>query len=238
MINGMTVSRWACINFSRSVQESVARGFCSELVQMCQVSGMEFNPEPVIPIYPARPEQVEKALKQVYHACMNKLKGKELDLVLAILPDNNGSLYGLISQCRLTKYVFKISKQYLSNVSLKINVKMGGRNTVLLDAISYRIPLVSDIPTIIFGADVTHPENGEDSSPSVAVVVASQDWPEVTKYAGLVCAQAHRQELTQDLYKAWHDPIRGAVSGGMIRDLLVSFRKATGQKPQRIIFYW
>ncbi|KAG6582337.1 Protein argonaute 10 [Cucurbita argyrosperma subsp. argyrosperma] len=248
MINGMTVNRWACINFSRSVQESVARGFCTELAQMCQVSGMEFNPEPVIPIYNARPEQVEKALKHVYHASMNKTKGKELELLLAILPDNNGSLYGdlkricetdlgLISQCCLTKHVFKISKQYLANVSLKINVKMGGRNTVLLDAISCRIPLVSDIPTIIFGADVTHPENGEDSSPSIAAVVASQDWPEVTKYAGLVCAQAHRQELIQDLYKTWQDPVRGTVSGGMIRDLLVSFRKATGQKPLRIIFY-
>ncbi|KAL7251682.1 hypothetical protein ACSBR1_013521 [Camellia fascicularis] len=248
MINGMTVNRWACINFSRSVQESVARGFCSELAQMCQVSGMEFNPEPVIPIYTSRPEQVEKALKHVYHSCTNKLKGKELELLLAILPDNNGSLYGdikricetdlgLMSQCCLTKHVFKISKQYLANVSLKINVKMGGRNTVLLDAISCKIPLVSDIPTIIFGADVTHPENGEDSSPSIAAVVASQDWPEVTKYAGLVCAQAHRQELIQDLYKTWHDPVRGPISGGMIRDLLVSFRKATGQKPLRIIFY-
>ncbi|KAH7842876.1 hypothetical protein Vadar_010056 [Vaccinium darrowii] len=202
MINGMTVSRWACINFSRSVQESVARGFCNELAQMCQVSGMEFNPEPVIPIYNAKPEQVEKALKHVYQSSMNKLKGKELELLLAILPDTNGSLYGdikricetelgLISQCCLTKHVFKISKQYLANVSLKINVK----------------------------------------------VVASQDWPEVTKYAGLVCAQAHRQELIQDLYKTWHDPVRGTVSGGMIRDLLVSFRKATGQKPLRIIFY-
>lgn len=130
---------------------------------------------------------------------------------------------------------------------------------MLLDAISWRIPLVSDIPTIIFGADVTHPETGEDSSPSIAAVrliitlpldqyaqyfhqniqypcpgfkkyessslflicclqvVASQDWPEVTKYAGLVCAQAHRQELIQDLYKTWHDPQRGTVTGGMIR---------------------
>ncbi|XP_033128233.1 protein argonaute 10 isoform X4 [Brassica rapa] len=248
MINGMTVSRWACVNFSRSVQENVARGFCNELGQMCEVSGMEFNPEPVIPIYSARPDQVEKALKHVYHTAMNKTKGKELELLLAILPDNNGSLYGdlkricetelgLISQCCLTKHVFKISKQYLANVSLKINVKMGGRNTVLLDAISCRIPLVSDIPTIIFGADVTHPENGEESSPSIAAVVASQDWPEVTKYAGLVCAQAHRQELIQDLYKTWQDPVRGTVSGGMIRDLLISFRKATGQKPLRIIFY-
>ncbi|XXG43618.1 hypothetical protein AAC387_Pa01g3606 [Persea americana] len=248
MINGSTVSQWACINFSRSVQESIAHGFCYELAHMCQVSGMEFNPEPVIPIYAARPEHVEKALKHVYHASMNKLKGKELELLIAILPDNNGSLYGdlkricetelgLISQCCLTKHVFKINKQYLANVSLKINVKMGGRNTVLLDAISWRIPLVSDIPTIIFGADVTHPENGEDSSPSIAAVVASQDWPEVTKYAGLVCAQAHRQELIQDLYKTWHDPLRGTVNGGMIRDLLVSFRRATGQKPLRIIFY-
>lgn len=248
MINGSTVSRWACINFSRSVQESVARTFCHELAQMCQVSGMEFNSEPVIPIYIARADQVEKALKHVCHASVNKLKGKELDLVIAILPDNNGSLYGdikricetdlgLISQCCLTKHVFKINKQYLANVSLKINVKTGGRNTVLMDALSCRIPLVSDIPTIIFGADVTHPENGEDSSPSIAAVVASQDWPEVTKYAGLVCAQAHRQELIQDLYKTWHDPVRGTVNGGMIRDLLISFRKATGQKPQRIIFY-
>lgn len=49
-------------------------------------------------------------------------------------------------------------------------VQMGGRNTVLVDAVSCRIPLVSDIPTIIFGADVTHPENGEDSSPSIAAV--------------------------------------------------------------------
>lgn len=55
-------------------------------------------------------------------------------------------------------------------------MQMGGRNTVLLDAISCRIPLVSDIPTIIFGADVTHPENGEDSSPSIAAVKAFTTW--------------------------------------------------------------
>jgi eukaryotic translation initiation factor 2C len=110
-----------------------------------------------------------------------------------------------------------MSKQYLANVALKINVKVGGRNTVLVDALTRRIPLVSDRPTIIFGADVTHPHPGEDSSPSIAAVVASQDWPEVTKYAGLVSAQAHRQELIQDLFKVWQDPQRGTVTGGMIK---------------------
>ncbi|XAR53149.1 hypothetical protein NMG60_11021574 [Bertholletia excelsa] len=250
MVNGGTVNNWFCINFSRNVQDSVARGFCSELAQMCVISGMVFNREPVLPPLSARPDQVERVLKARFHDAITKLQplGKELDLLIVILPDNNGSLYGdlkricetglgIVSQCCLTENVFKMKKQYLANVALKINVKVGGRNTVLLDALTRRIPLVSDKPTIIFGADVTHPNPGEDSSPSIAAVVASQDWPEVTKYAGLVCAQEHRQELIQDLFKSWQDPVRGTVTGGMIKELLISFRRATGQKPQRIIFY-
>lgn len=34
------MNNWICINFSRHVQESVARGFCYELAQMCYISGM------------------------------------------------------------------------------------------------------------------------------------------------------------------------------------------------------
>ncbi|KAM7475272.1 hypothetical protein LguiB_022515 [Lonicera macranthoides] len=250
MVNGGTVNSWICVNFSRSVQDNVARSFCYELAQMCTISGMAFHREPVLPVVSARPDQVERVLKAQYHDAIAAIQPqrKELDLLIVILPDNNGSLYGdlkricetdlgVVSQCCLTKHVFKGSKQYLANVALKINVKVGGRNTVLVDALSRRIPLVSDRPTIIFGADVTHPHPGEDSSPSIAAVVASQDWPEITKYAGLVCAQAHRQELIQDLFKTWQDPARGTVSGGMIKELLISFRRATGQKPQRIIFY-
>lgn len=41
---------------------------------------------------------------------------------------------------------------------------------MLNDAIVGRIPHVTDRPTIIFGADVTHPQPGEDSSPSIAAV--------------------------------------------------------------------
>ncbi|TMX01549.1 hypothetical protein EJD97_024280 [Solanum chilense] len=74
---------------------------------------------------------------------------KKLDLLIVILLDNNDSLYGdlkricetelgVVSQCCLTKHVFKMSKQYLA---LKINVKVGGRNCVLVDAISRQISL-------------------------------------------------------------------------------------------------
>ncbi|KAM5573865.1 protein argonaute 1-like [Rosa sericea] len=212
MVNGGKVSNWICINFSPNVQESVVKSFCYELAQMCHISGMVFNAEPVLPPVSARPDQVEKVLKAQYHDVMTKIPGKELDLLVVILPNNNGSLYGDLKRICETELV-------------------------LVDAISRRIPLVSDRPTIIFGAGMTHPHPGEDSSPSIAAVVASQDWPEITKYASLVCAQAHRQELIQDLFKQWQDPVEGTMSGGMIKELLISFYGATGQKPQRIIFY-
>lgn len=63
-----------------------------------------------------------------------------------------------------------MSKQYFAYIALKINVKVGGRNTVLFDALSRRLPIVSEVPTIIFGADVAHPHPGDDSSPSIAAV--------------------------------------------------------------------
>ncbi|KMT03709.1 hypothetical protein BVRB_8g188600 [Beta vulgaris subsp. vulgaris] len=40
MVNGGTVDNWICINFSRNVQDGVARSFCTELAQMCHISGM------------------------------------------------------------------------------------------------------------------------------------------------------------------------------------------------------
>ncbi|XP_074566393.1 protein argonaute 1C-like [Curcuma longa] len=250
MVNGGKVNCWTCINFASNVPEGHASQFCYELALMCETSGMEFSRDPIFPPLSARPNQMERSLKALYVDAMNILhpQKKQLDLLIVILPDNNGSLYGdlkricetelgVISQCCLTKHVFKMSKHYMANVSLKINVKVGGRNTVLMDAVTKSIPIVCDEPTIIFGADVTHPHPGEDSSPSIAAVVASQDWPEITKYAGLVSAQAHRQELITDLFKVRSDPQRGAVAGGMIRDLLISFRKATNLRPERIIFY-
>ncbi|KAG8661217.1 hypothetical protein MANES_02G220690v8 [Manihot esculenta] len=100
-----------------------------------------FNPEPVLPPISGRPEQVEKVLKTRYHDAMTKLQPQG-DLKRICETD-----LGLVSQCCLTKHVFRMSKQYLANVALKINVKVGGRNTVLVDAISRRIPLVSDRPT-------------------------------------------------------------------------------------------
>ncbi|XP_011010386.1 PREDICTED: protein argonaute 5-like, partial [Populus euphratica] len=250
MVNGGRIDYWTCLNFSTRVHRELPSEFCWQLMDMCNNKGMEFNPEPIIPIRSADSRQIEKALHDVHKQCTAELanqKGKQLQLLIIILPDVTGSYekikrvceteLGIVSQCCQPQQAKKLSKQYLENVALKINVKAGGRNTVLNDAFHRRIPLLTDVPTIVFGADVTHPQAGEDAGPSIAAVVGSMDWPEVTKYRGLVSAQAHREEIIEDLYKKYQDPKKGLVHGGMIRELLIAFKRSTGQKPFRIIFY-
>lgn len=251
MVNGAKVDFWAFVNFSR-LREDFNYRFCDDLVNMCSSKGVEFHAEPLLPVQSAHPAQIERVLRDIYKQSVQRLKeigqsDKHLQLLIIILPDVTGSYgpikriceteLGIVSQCCQPKQAAKLSKQYLENLSLKINVKVGGRNTVLNDAIQRKIPLVSDRPTIIIGADVTHPQPGEDSSPSIAAVVASMDWPEVSKYRGILSAQNHREEIIQDLYKSTQDDKRGVVHSGMIRELFIAFRRSTGQKPHRIIFY-
>ncbi|KAF3336490.1 protein argonaute 1A-like isoform X1 [Carex littledalei] len=220
-----------------SVGANDAGWFCKRLGDMCRTSGMEFARDPILPPVVAHGNRLEQVLKGRYQEAVNALSRQDKlpELLIVILPNNNGSLYsdlkricetdiGLVTQCCLTRNVTKAAPQYLANLALKINVKAGGRNTVLVDAIAGQVPVVSRVPTIIFGADVTHPSPGEDTSPSIAAVVASQDWPEITIYTGNVKAQNHRQEIISCL-------------GEMVKEHLNSFRRKTNLAPQQIIFY-
>lgn len=98
MVNGGTVENWICINFARNVQDPSARGFCNELAKACKIYGMKFNPEPVVPQINAQAEQVERELKTHYLEAMAMIGDKDVDLLIAILPENNGSLYGDIKR--------------------------------------------------------------------------------------------------------------------------------------------
>lgn len=52
----------------------------------------------------------------MYNAAVNKLNGKELELLIAILPDNNGSLYGTHSY-----YISMQKKSKLCALMMMIN---------------------------------------------------------------------------------------------------------------------
>ncbi|AQK63824.1 protein argonaute 12 isoform X4 [Zea mays] len=254
LIDGVSIQYWACVTFASRLHPNDVRMFCNNLVGACNDMGMQINGRPCVDVGQARPDNLEAALRNTHRQSAQMLAQqgvtRQLDLLIVVLPDANASVFygrikrlcetelGLVTQCCQPKNVFKGGRQYLQNLALKINVKVGGRNTVLEDALNRRIHLLTDLPTIIFGADVTHPAPGEDASPSIAAVVASMDWPQVAKYRCLVSSQGHREEIITDLFTQVKDPQKGLINGGMIRELLVSFYKANGsRKPSRIIFY-
>uniref|UniRef100_A0A453E8G2 PAZ domain-containing protein n=1 Tax=Aegilops tauschii subsp. strangulata TaxID=200361 RepID=A0A453E8G2_AEGTS len=175
VVNGAKVGIWACVNFCNELTEDQVRIFCGKLSEMSSTTGVNFNGAK-LKIFHARSDQVEAKLREVRQQAGNM----KIDLVLAILPNKNGSLYGdikricetdigLMSQCCLLKNVEKSSPQFLANVALKINAKCGGRNSVFAD-IPVSLPVVWKQPTIIFGADVTHPSALDDTAPSIASV--------------------------------------------------------------------
>ncbi|CAN1794211.1 Protein argonaute 7 [Linum perenne] len=74
------------------------------------------------------------------------------------------------------------------------------------------------------GADVTHPHPFDDSSPSVAAVVGSMNWPAANKYVSRMRSQTHRQEIIHDL-------------GTMVKELLDEFYQEVSKLPRRIMFF-
>ncbi|KAK3281973.1 Protein argonaute-3 [Cymbomonas tetramitiformis] len=116
---------------------------------------------------------------------------------------------------------------YLANVILKINAKLGGTNVVLAPqrkgsaGLTLGVPLM-EVPTILFGADVTHPAPGSDAS-SIAAVTGSIDGL-CARYAAQLSVQQSRQETIDDLQPMAHK-------------LFLNFLRTTRKKPERVVFF-
>lgn len=101
-----------------------------------------------------------------------------LQLIVVVLPGKTpvyaevkrvgDTLIGLATQCVQAKNVNKTTPQTLSNLCLKINVKLGGVNNILVPSV--RPISVFREPVIFIGADVTHPPAGDRAKPSIAAV--------------------------------------------------------------------
>ncbi|CAI5932300.1 unnamed protein product [Closterium sp. NIES-65] len=247
VLTGAVVRRWALVNLSR-LPRPAAEQFGRDLAHMCNVTGLQMEQRMCVPMAAGHPGQMEAILRNLARQLTPAQRPMpDVDIVVCILNEGNGPLYGnlkrlcetelgIVTQCCLATKLGK-GKQYLANVALKINAKVGGRNTALVDSIQRQIPLICQEYTILFGADVTHPAPGEDNSPSIAAVVASMDWPEMARYRALVSAQAHRVEIIQNLYTCTQDANGMPQHGGMVRELLISFYRSTGHKPQRVVMY-
>lgn len=98
------------------------------------------------------------------------------------------TVLGIATQCVQAKNVIKTTPQTLSNLCLKMNVKLGGVNSILLPTVR---PRIFNEPVIFLGADITHPPAGDSRKPSIAAVVGSMD-AHPSRYAATVRVQQHR----------------------------------------------
>ncbi|CAH8362423.1 unnamed protein product [Eruca vesicaria subsp. sativa] len=143
---------------------------------------------------------------------------------------------GIVTQCIAPTP--RINDQYLTNVLLKINAKLGGLNSLLAMERSQAMPSVTQVPTIIVGMDVSHGSPGQSDIPSVAAVVSSRQWPLISKYRACVRTQSRKVEMIDNLFKLVTDKEDKVVDEGIFRELLVDFYSSSGKrKPEHIIIF-
>jgi hypothetical protein len=151
-------------------------------------------------------QQLESQIDHSIHRfAINQNRPK---LILVIVPDAvmtpmyNRVKYicdvkeGILNVCVLESKFSRANAQYLANVGLKFNLKLGGRNHSLDPS---KLGFVGQKKTMVVGIDVTHPSPGSSSrAPSVAGIVASVDeW--LGQWPAEIRIQPARQEMVADL---------------------------------------
>lgn len=235
------IQEWALVNFS-------ARCDCShlsrELINCARNKGIEIErPYTIIEEDPLcrRASPVIRVEKMFEHI-MAKLPDAP-EFLLCVLPERkNCDIYGpwkkkclsnlgIVTQCISPT---KINDQYLTNVLLKINSKLGGTNSLLAIEHSNRIPFVTDRPTMILGMDVSHGSPGRSDVPSIAAVVGSRSWPLISRYRAAVRTQSAKVEMIESLFK----PLANGQDDGIMRELLLDFYQTSNRcKPSQIVVF-
>ncbi|KAG0016664.1 Protein argonaute 10, partial [Podila clonocystis] len=230
MYVGQKLESWGILVYEDEMRfaRHLIHNFVRELTSTMAESGMNIvKREP--PIIYAQGNRVDQNVDTIW-STIERTCSALPQLILVILPSGcqtyssikaycETSTDGKMTQCVLSEKIRKVNKQYCGTLGLKINTKLGGiNNTLARDS----IPFVTDAPTMVIGADVTHPSAGE-ARPSVVAVVGSMD-EHAYRYAGRLQIQDNRCEVIGRLKY-------------LVYELIAAFVMRNRARPQRIMFY-
>ncbi|KAI9714677.1 MAG: hypothetical protein M1812_006342 [Candelaria pacifica] len=133
--------------------------------------------------------------------------------------------FGVASQVMLVEKAIHNARgqlQYLANIGLKVNVKLGGVNSTV------HIPLFQQQRYMLMGGDVSHPSPAQlrmnPPPPSFSALTGSWD-RDCTAYTAVTSAQFAKEQLISDFDK-------------MAEELLSRYREKNNETmPQSIIYY-
>ncbi|ORY12741.1 Piwi domain-domain-containing protein [Clohesyomyces aquaticus] len=137
--------------------------------------------------------------------------------------------YGVPSQVVQSKHAEKAAGQYLSNVCMKVNAKLGGVTCFAKSTTIPRLnPKANALPTMIVGADVSHPAPGagSDVAASFAAIACSSD-STFTRYWAECNTNGNRVEMVTT------DNIDKHL-GNMAKNWMT--RVGNGKPPARVLY--
>lgn len=241
LLNPTRIDRWIVVNFSARCDTSY---ISRELINCGRNKGIHIE-RPITLIeedqHSRRASPVDR-VENMFEQMMAKMSDAP-SFILCVLPEKkNSNIYGpwkkkclcdfgIVTQCISPT---KINDQYITNVLLKINSKLGGINSLLAIEHASCVPLIKDTPTLILGMDVSHGSPGRSDIPSIAAVVGSRSWPLISRYRAAVRTQSPKMEMIDALFKPQED----GKDDGIIRELLLDFYSTSkGRKPTQIIVF-
>ncbi|KAL1545514.1 Protein argonaute-4 [Salvia divinorum] len=240
--NPCKIERWAVVNFS--APRCDIHGLIRDLKKVGEAKGVSV--EDPFDVFEEN-QQYRRApplvrVEKMFEEVQSKLPGPPRFL-LCLLPERKNcdiygpwkrkclSDFGVVTQCLAPT---RVNDQYLTNLLLKINAKLGGVSSMLAGELPPTIPVVSKIPTLILGMDVSHGSPGQSDIPSIAAVVSSRQWPSICRYRAAVRTQSPKLEMMDSLYKR----VSETEDDGIMRELLVDFYASSGKrKPDQIIIF-
>ncbi|GLU14069.1 hypothetical protein SLE2022_306600 [Rubroshorea leprosula] len=235
VVEGRPIERWAVLDFTGTYRWNRDQ-FVSKLIAKCGSLGMRMGNHLFY-----RPTDMNKlsdsdVLHQLLESVWNQAQGRLQILICVMARKDEGYKYlkwfsetrlGMVTQCCLSTNIeprpYKDTKvdQYLSNLALKINAKIGGSNVELIERLPY---FRGDSPVMFVGADVNHPAAHNKTSPSIAAVVATVNWPAANRYAARVRPQEHRKEKILQF-------------GEMCLELVGHYARINKFRPEKIVIF-
>lgn len=200
--NPEPLKSWGVCILDNACPESTARNFINTLVSVYAGHGGRIeNRTPVIYIQ-NRNEPLPEAVVNARNAAGNQAKLIPQIMLYVLrsrdsfayerLKKNNEIRFSMVSQCLNVAHVQKAQAQYCSNVAMKINAKLGGTTSRAV------VPGAKDVftrPTLVIGADVSHPSPGSPQA-SMAAITVSMD-PNACRFAAAAQTNGRRIEMIE-----------------------------------------
>ena len=227
---------WAVLYFPgrNKANDKDLQSFCYEFLKALRMLGLQVPEELPAFLMANHHGDIQDALNTLIGKANKHFKCQKPGLIMVLAHQNmHSGLYKAVKQnCEVQfgvpcQYLLvekcldrKGQLQYLANVGLKVNAKLGGCSSVVKDQFF-------DRPFMMLGADCTHPRPSElrrdAPPPSVAALVGSYD-RYGTQFTSVATAQDATVEMIRDI-------------GSMVDELAKRFVYQNKCAPERVI-YW